>query len=414
MRSPKYILALGAFFVLAVGVAACGSGVPGNAVVSVAGNPISAQAYNHWMYVAAKGNAAQSPGAPVIVPNDPPRFSGCVKQVRKQIPSLAKTPDKTIKSDCGQLFTSLNGTVMDFLIKAYWYQEEAARQHIEITPAQIQAAFLKARNQQFKTDAAFSAFLSETGQTKQDILFRVRISQLFMKLEAKHAAPITATAIAAYYKAHASQFGTPETRNIRIVRTSGAAQAAAAKAALGKGRSWAAVAKKFSVDTATKNSGGLLTGVTSGQEEAALNTAAFAAPVNKTLGPIHGTFGYYVFEVLKINKGTQQSLASATPLIKQLLTSQNASAGQAMVDKVAKAHWRSKTSCRSAYTMADCSGYKTPPPVTTPTVSATPSPTTTPSTAPPSTATTPGTATTPSTTPTATTGSAPGTTTTKK
>ncbi len=405
MRSPKYILALGAFFVLAAGVAACGSGVPGNAVVSVAGNPITVQAHNHWMYVAAKGNAAQSPGAPVIVPNDPPGFTGCVKQVRKQIPSLSKTPDKTIKSDCGRLFNSLNGTVMDFLIKAYWYQEEAARLHITVTPAQIQAAFLKARNQQFKTQASFNAFLTQTGQTKQDILFRVRINQLFMKLEAKHAMPITPAAIAAYYKAHTSQFGTPETRNLRIVRTNSAAQAAAAKAALRKGRSWAAVAKKFSVDTATKNSGGLLTGVTPGQEEAALNTAAFAAPVNKTLGPIHGTFGYYVFEVLKINHGTRQSLTSATPLIKQLLTSQNASTGQAMVDKVAKSHWQSKTSCRSAYTMADCAGYKAPAPTTTPTISTTPS--TTPSTAPPTTAT----ATAPSTTPTATTGSAPTSTT---
>ncbi len=57
----------------------------------MAGNQVSAQAFNHWIYVAAKGNAAQSPGAPVIVPNDPPDFKNCIAQVRKQIPSLAKT-----------------------------------------------------------------------------------------------------------------------------------------------------------------------------------------------------------------------------------------------------------------------------------------------------------------------------------
>src|SRR5260370_29330581 len=109
--------ALGAFFVVAVAVAACGSGVPGNSVADVAGNPITTRAFDHWLYVAAKSQAAQSPGSPVIVPNDPPNFSHCIAQVRAQIPTLAKSTDKTLRSDCKQLFTSLSSQVMDFLIK---------------------------------------------------------------------------------------------------------------------------------------------------------------------------------------------------------------------------------------------------------------------------------------------------------
>src|ERR1700683_5081596 len=104
MKLRKSFLALGAFFAVAAGIAGCGSSVPGNSVAVVAGNPITTQAFDHWMYVAAKGNAAESPGAPVIVPVDPPAFKGCIAQVRSQIPSLAKTPDSQIKSDCGQLF----------------------------------------------------------------------------------------------------------------------------------------------------------------------------------------------------------------------------------------------------------------------------------------------------------------------
>ena len=42
--------------------------------------------------------------------------------MRAQIPTLAKQPDKTHEGDCKQLFTSLSSQVMDFLIKAYWYQ----------------------------------------------------------------------------------------------------------------------------------------------------------------------------------------------------------------------------------------------------------------------------------------------------
>jgi foldase protein PrsA len=377
MKSFRSILALGAFFVVAAGLSACGGGIPGNSVADMAGNPITTQAFNHWMYVAEKGNAAQSPGAPVIVPTDPPEFKGCIAQVRKQIPSLAKTSDATLKQQCGQLFTSLGNQVMHFLITAYWYQAEAHRLKINLTSAQVQQAFQTAKKQQFQTEAAFQTFLKQSGQTMQDILFRVRINEILKKLLAKHQANVTPAAIQAYYNSHLSQFGSPQSRNLRIVRTNTLAQANAAKAALSRGQSWTVVAKKYSVD-ATKNKGGVLTGVTKGQEDAALDKAAFAAQTNKVLGPVKGSFGYYVFEVTKITASTQQSLAQATPLVKQILQSQSQTTAQTAVDNQAKKQWLKQTTCRKAYATADCKGYKAPK-TSTPTA---------PRTAPPSTTTT--------------------------
>ncbi len=364
MKHVRSILALGAFFVFAAGLSACGSGLAGNSVADMSGNAITTAAFNHWMFVAAKGNASQSPGQPVIVPNDPPEFKKCIAQVRKQIPTLAKTTDKQLKSDCNQLFTSLGSQVMDFLIKSYWYQAEAHRLGINVTNAQVQQVFAADKKQQFPTAAAFNQFLTQSGQTMNDILYRVRVNEIFKKLLAKHQTTVTAAAIAAYYQSHTSQFGSPETRDIRIVRTTSAKQAAAAKAALASGQSWKAVAKKYSVDTSTKNNGGLLAGVTKGQEEQALDTAAFAAPVNKLEGVIHGQFGYYVFEVTKSKPSTQQTLLQATPLVKQILTGQSQSTAQAAVDKQAKANWLKKTTCRTPYAMADCNGYKAPKAVT--------------------------------------------------
>jgi foldase protein PrsA len=352
--------ALGAFFVLAVAVAACGGGVPGNSVADVAGNPITTQAFNHWMFVAAKSQASQSPGSPVIVPTDPPQFSRCVAQVRKQIASLAKTATKTLRSDCKQLFTSLSSQVMDFLIKGYWYQAEASRLHVKVTDAQVQQAFTTAKNQQFTTPTQFQTFLTQTGQTQNDILFRFRINQIFMKLIARHSATVTPATIQAYYNSHLTQFGSPETRNLRVVLAKSQGQANAAKAALSSGQSWNAVAKKYSTDPTSKNSGGQLTGVRKGQEDAALDQAAFSAPLNKLRGPIKGQFGYYVFEVTKVTKATQETLAQATPLIRQTLTGQQQTSSQAAVDAAARKHWLGQTSCQSLYAMADCTGFKAP------------------------------------------------------
>jgi foldase protein PrsA len=360
MKRTRTVLALGAFFVVAVAVSACGSGVPGNSVADVAGNPITTQAFNHWMYVAAKSQAAQSPGQPVIVPNDPPNFSQCVSNVRKQIPSLAKTPAKQLKSDCSQLFTSLSSQVMDFLIKAYWYQADAVKQHVNVSAAQVQNAFNTARKAQFPTDAQFQSFLTSTGQTLQDILFRFRVNQIFTKLLAKHNTTVSQSAIQAYYTQHQSQFGTPESRTMRVVLTKTPAQANQAKTALQKRQSWSAVAKKYSIDPTTKNTGGLLSNVTKGQQDSALDAAAFSAPQNKLEGPVKGQFGYYVFEVTQIKPATQQSLAQATPQIRQTLTTQQQTSAQTAIDNRAKKDWLSQTTCRGVYAMADCKGYKAP------------------------------------------------------
>jgi foldase protein PrsA len=361
MKSNRLILALGAFFVaVALAVAGCGGSSTGDSVAVVAGNPISTKAFKHWMFVAAKGQAAQSPGQPVIVPSDPPKFKGCVAQVRAAIPSLAKTSDTQIASDCKQLFTSLSSQVMDFLIKAYWYQADAHKLHISITNAQIQTALAAAKKAQFPTPAQFQAFLTSSGLTLNDVLFRVRVSQIFSKLLAKHPTTVTNAQIQAYYQSHASQFASPESRNIRIVLTKTQGQSQAALSVLRRGSSWAAVVKKYSTDPTTKKTGGLLSGVTKGQQDAALNTAAFAAKLNQLGGPVKGQFGYYVYEVVKIKPAKQESLAQATPLIKQTLQQQVSTAAQSAVDSHARKDWLKQTTCSSAYAMVDCNGYKAP------------------------------------------------------
>ncbi len=366
MKSSRIIPALGAFFVaIAMVVAGCGSAIPGNSVADVAGNPISTQAFNHWMYVLAKTQAAQSPGSPVIVPNDPPNFTKCIAQVKAEIPSLAKTADKTLRTDCQRVFTSLSSEVMNYLISSYWYQAQAHKLGIKVTNAEVQKTLDQAKKAQFSTAAQYASFLTSTGQTNADVTYRIRVEDLYTKLLAREPSKVTPAAIATYYSTHKSQFGSAETRNIRIVLASSTAKADEAKKAIQSGQSWTAVAKKYSIDPTTKNAGGLLTGVTKNGQDAALTNAAFAAPLNKLTGPVKGQFGYYLIDVQKITPATQRSLAQSTALIKQTLNSQLQTTAANKVTNEAKKAWLSKTKCRTQYAMSYCSGYKAPASATT-------------------------------------------------
>jgi foldase protein PrsA len=359
MKATKKLRALGAFFVVTVVLAGCGSGVPGDSVADMAGNPITHQAFNHWLFVMAKQSEGQT-GGPVIVPNDPPAFKACIADIRKGFPQFAKQSNKLLKSECAQLFTSLSTQAMDFLIRSYWYQADAARLHVTITDAQVLKIFNTAKQRAFQTNAQYQAYLTQTGQTLADLLYRFRANQLFNKLVQRVSKPVTAAEIQAYYNSHQSQYGTRERRSLRIVLATTQARALAAKAALSHGQSWNAVAKKYSIDPTTRNTGGLLANVTKGQQDAALDAAAFSAAPGQLLGPVKGQFGYYVFEVVSIKPATQQTLAQVTPAIRTALTQQNANAAQTQVANAARKRWLAKTTCRAQFAIADCKGFKAP------------------------------------------------------
>ena len=377
MRISRKLAALAAFFVIGAIVAGCGSSIPGNSVASVAGNPISLSAFNHWMYVAAKEQAAQyaSEGAnePPIVSSNPTNFKSCESEIRAGIPQLRTATEASLASDCKQVFNQDLTEVMNFLIQSYWLQADAHR--VGIDASKVNANFSKAIKKEFKTTKALDTYLKSSGQTEQDMLFQYRSSSLYAKLVKRLQKKVTSAQIAAYYAAHRSAFGSPETRNIHLVRTKTAAKAQAAYNALKHGTSWNVVAKNYAVDASARSNGGTLDGVTSNQEEAAVNKAIFSASANTIVGPVKGIFGYYVLEVTKITAATQESLAKATPSIKSQLTSTSQSAAETKVTSAAKKNWKGKTTCRTNYQTTYCSNYKAPK--TTTSTTATPSTTST-------------------------------------
>jgi foldase protein PrsA len=368
-RIVRLILALGAIFVGGVVVSGCGSAVPGDSVAVVGGNPITTRALNHWGYIGAVGQAQASPGSPVIVP-DPPNYTKCIAALRKIAP--ATIPVSELKTACVGQFTQ----TLEYLVRSYWVQGQAASEGLKVTPAQVMAKFTSARNNSpYKTAAAFQALLKSNGETVQDILYRFRVSMLADKLA-------TPAAVAAYYKAHMSSYSSPAKRNVRIILAKTQSQALAAMAALRSHKSWAATAKKYSTDSATKNTGGLLTGVVNGEEPAALNAAIFAAPHLQLLGPIKSPFGYYVAEVTDIFPATVKSLKQETSTIKSTLSN------DALASPPWEKKWKAKTTCRTGFEIVDCKNYVAPK--TTSTTTPAPAPTTTtPTTTTPQTTTTP-------------------------
>jgi hypothetical protein len=381
MRISRKLAAIAAIFLIGAAIAGCGSSIPGNSVATVAGNPISLKAFNHWMYVAAKEQAAsyaqEGVSEPPIISSNPTDFTSCEQQIRAGIPSLRTATAASLKSDCKQLYTSSSTEVMNFLIQSYWFQAQAHK--VGISDSKIAGAFTKAVKKEFPTKAKLNAYLASTlessGQTYADMAFTYRVQELYSKLVTRQEKKVTSAAIAAYYAKHKSTFGTAETRDLHLIRTKTQSSAQSAYNAIKGGQSWDTVAKKYAADTSSKANGGTLSNVTSGQYENAANKAIFGAAVNTLVGPVKGVLGYYVLEVTKITPATQESLAKATPAIKSQLTQTEATAAGNAVLKTVTARWKKSTTCRANYQTASCTNYVKPKTTTTATPASSTSPT---------------------------------------
>ncbi len=337
-------------------VAGCGNSVPPNGVAKIGDTVITKDQFNHWLNAAAHGSAA--PGSNPTIP-DPPNFTKCIAaQAKQPVAKGAKKPTTAqLKTQCSQQYSALKQQVMQFLVSSEWIQQEADAQNVKVSQAQVQKQFNDQKKQSFQKDSDYKNFLKTSGMTEADLLFRVKLDVISNDVRnkvIKGKGKVTDAQITSYYNKNKTRFAQPERRDLLVVLTKTKAKAQAAKSALDSGQKWAAVAKKYSIDEASKAQGGKLPGVAKGQQEKAFDDAIFGAKKGATTGPVKTQFGYYVFQVTKVTAASQQTLAQTKATIKNLLQSQNQQ--KALNSFVAKFRkdYKKKTKCAKAYIIPDC------------------------------------------------------------
>jgi foldase protein PrsA len=353
--SLKSLSALVLLGLSALVIASCGNEVPPGAVAKVGDSEITQDDFDKWLTTAVKG---QAQGGTAVVP-DPPDFPKCVA-AKKKAPATESqgTPSEAqLKKQCEQEYNQLKREVMQFLIQAEWVQQEAAARDIEVSDKAVQKSFEDQKKQAFPTDKAYQQFLKTSGMTEEDILFRVKLDQLQQKLTQKvteDAKKVSQEDIEEYYEKNKKRFAQPERRDLRVVLTKTEAQAEQAKQALENGDSWKQVVKRYSIDEASKAQGGSLPDVAEGQQEKALDDAVFAAEKGQVEGPVKTQFGWYVFEVEKITKASQQSLEESSDTIKNLLRSERQQKALDDFIKDFRERYKDETNCAEDFRVDEC------------------------------------------------------------
>ncbi|MDQ3670900.1 MAG: peptidylprolyl isomerase [Actinomycetota bacterium] len=280
---------------LALVASACGGGdddVPSGAVAVVDGTEVSRADLDELIERAKKAYAAQ----------------------KQEFPKVG-TPE----------YQNVQTQYVTFLVQREEFEKEAEERGIEVTEKEVDdevQEFLKTRFGGKR--AAFLKALEEQGFTEEALRETLRTSVLSQKLfdAVTKDVKVTEAEILAYYQQNQTQYGTPESRDVRHILISEKKEGDAVDfskskveadriyALLRDGGDFAALAKENSDDPSVKDNGGKLT-ITRGQTVPEFDKVAFELGRGALSKPVKTTYGYHVIEAL-----TPVKKATTTPIAK--------------------------------------------------------------------------------------------------
>lgn len=355
MKTPRRSLLL-ALPVIALSLAACGGPPEGDvAVIKSNSGDLQISDAQYKRFFAAALSQTQQKEVSKLTPLVAPDFKACVAEKRKAIPSDSqrkKTSDAELKKTCNTEYVTTQNSAMQQLVNLNWIKGEADRRGIKIRKAELARELNTIITQQFQGQAGYKTFLAQSGFNQADIdlnmVAQVGQTKIVADLQKEVKEPTDAQ-VKAYFEQKKSTYVQPETRDLRLIKAKDEATANLAKAAIEKGDSWTATAKKYSTDAASKDQGGKVLATTADQQPPEFGANVFKAKKNELVGPIKTSLGWYVVKVQNINAEKQPVYAELKDQLKQALASEQQQKSVDSFKKLFLARWAGRTTCEKDF-----------------------------------------------------------------
>jgi foldase protein PrsA len=235
-------------------------------------------------------------------------------------------------------YQSLQQQYVAYLVELAEFRQAADDLGVKVTEKDVD----KVENQTIKDKfggkrAEYEKALKKAGFTAEDYranaLTVTALTQKIFDAVTKDV-KVSGQEIFQYYAANQSQYGTPESRDVRHILISvkdkaGKVDYAASKdkadqvyAQLKGGADFATLAKEFSADPGSKDSGGKLT-ISRGQTVPEFDKVSFELKTNELSKPVKTTYGYHVIQALSpVRKATTTPLDKVKASIRATLLQQ--------------------------------------------------------------------------------------------
>jgi parvulin-like peptidyl-prolyl isomerase len=210
-------------------------------------------------------------------------------------------------------YETLKGQAIGFLLQRAEFEQEAEARGIKITDDKIDKRIDQLKKQFYGgSDKRYQDVLKQQGLTEEQARDEVRATLISEELFKKVTEDVTVSdqEIKTYYDTHKSQYGQPESRDVRHILVQKKSLADQLYAQLKSGANFAVLAKRYSKDPGSAANGGKLT-VSKGQTVPEFDKTAFKLKKGELSAPIHTQYGYHIIQALSDIKPAQ-----STPLSK--------------------------------------------------------------------------------------------------
>jgi foldase protein PrsA len=251
-----------------------------------------------------------------------PAVAGCASKEDQAVVTV--NGEKITK---GQLDDRLEGqagkpTLQQMVDQALVLQY-AAQNHIDVSDKEIQDQL--AQLEQRFPPGQFETILKNQGLTMDDAKTIVKVQQIIKKAVDKNI-KISDAQVGDFYNRNKSLFSTPEQVHARHILVKSKPEADSIEAQLRRGANFATLAQKYSVDPGSKGKGGDLGYFGQTQMVPPFANVAFSLKPGQLSQPVQTQFGWHIIQVLDKKPAHTDSLAEATPKVRQNLMQQQETA----------------------------------------------------------------------------------------
>lgn len=246
-------------------------------------------------------------------------------QIWKLQEAQYKTQGGALPEQGSAQFKQLRAGIVDYLVQNEVIKQKAAEMKVSVSDKKLKDQ-MKQIVAQVGGQAKLDKLLKERSATQAQLEDQIRTQMLMQAVQEKVFASIKVAPkeIEQYYNdsANSAQFNVPETVDARHILVKTKAEAEKVRALLEANNTdanWAKVAKEYSTDPGSKNSGGALGSFPKDRMVKPFANAAFSLKVNEISQPVKTQFGWHIIEVTKKTPGSEQTLAQAKSAIEQQL-----------------------------------------------------------------------------------------------
>jgi foldase protein PrsA len=249
------------------------------------------------------------------------QFNDLINQAKKSFKAQKRAFPKPGSTE----YKTLQDQAVQYLVQRAEFGQKGSDLGVTVTDKQIAARLAQIKKQYFGgNDKRYRQQLAAQGltetQVKEDIKAQLVSEGIFKKVTT--GVKVSDADVKAYYTSHQSQYGTPESRDVRHILVNSKTLADSLYAQLKGGADFAALAKKYSKDPGSAAQGGKLT-VSRGQTVPPFDKVAFSLKTGAMSPPVKTQYGYHIIQALSpVRKAKKTPLSQVKESIRQQLLQQ--------------------------------------------------------------------------------------------